>query len=119
HIRKFIEATSQPVKREDASSLLRLLHTLKAAVKHFHLEEMGKLIHHHELNLRSDLIRTDQEFMSQLSEARKDIEKGLNDVLEQVRDLIGQDYEGRGNMHEVEEQALYEFAKEMEIKHAD
>ena len=40
-------------------------------------------------------------------------------VLDQVRDLIGQDYEGRGNMHEVEESALYEFALEMENKRAD
>ena len=35
---------------------------------------------------------------------------GLKAVLEQVHDLIGQDYEGRGNMHEIEENVLYDFA---------
>jgi len=119
HVRKFIEAADQPVKREDASSMLRLLHTLKAAVKHFHLEELGRTIHKLETELRSETIATDEDFQKQLKVAKKEVEDGLASVMDQVRELIGQDYEGRGNMHEVEESALYEFAHEMEDKNVD
>lgn len=119
HLRKFIEAANRPVKREDASTLLRLLHTLKAAVKHFHLDDLGEVVHKHETLLRSETITSDQDFQNYLDAARDEIEKGLAAVLDQVRDLIGQDYEGRGNMHEVEELALYEFAREMKSRNAD
>ena len=119
HIRKFIELAGQPTRRNDSATLLRLLHTLKAAVKHFHLEELGHIVHRLETDLRSETIKTDEEFQIQLHKARKEIERGLNAMLDQVRDLIGQDYEGRGNMHEVEEAALYDFAREMEIKNVD
>lgn len=119
HIRKFIELANLQTRREDASTLLRLLHTLKAAVKHFHLDELGEIVHNQEAALRSEGIKTDADFQTALNLARVQIEEGLTHVLEQVNDLIGQDYEGRGNMHEVEESALYEFAMEMKAKNAD
>ncbi len=37
HVRTFLQVAGEPVLREDAAPLLRSLHTLKAAVKHFHL----------------------------------------------------------------------------------
>jgi two-component system, chemotaxis family, sensor kinase CheA len=119
HIRKFIEAAGQPVRREDAGALLRLLHTLKAAVRHFHLENLGDIIHQTEANLRSDSIKTDADFQRYLSESKKEIEEALRDVLNYVYDLIGQDYEGRGNMHEVEESALYDFAHQLKVQNVD
>jgi len=119
HVRKFLEAASQPVRREDAAPLLRQLHTLKAAVKHFHLEELGEMVHRFESELRSDQIKSDEDFQKQLDVARKEIGDGLAAALTHVHDLIGQDYEGRGNMHEIEESALYSFAQEMEAKNAD
>ncbi|MFY9287008.1 MAG: ATP-binding protein [Alphaproteobacteria bacterium] len=119
HIRKFVESAAQPIKREDSAAILRLLHTLKAAVKHYHLDELGDTIHRIETTLRSETITSDQMFQEHLRQAGKDIEAGLTAVMEQVRDLIGQDYEGRGNMHEVEESVVYEFAREMEARRAD
>ncbi len=119
HLRKFIEVAEQPTRRTDSAPLLRLLHTLKAAVKHFHLEELGEIVHKHEAALRDESITTDHDFQVRLDVARKEIEAGLQGVLDQVHDLIGQDYEGRGNMHEVEESALYDFAREMRGRNAD
>jgi two-component system chemotaxis sensor kinase CheA len=119
HIRKFLEAANTQATREDTAALLRLLHTLKAAVKYFHLEELGRVIHEHETHLRSEAIDSDEEFQRRLQIARKDVEVGLLAVLDQVRDLIGQDYEGNGTMHEVQEEALFEFAEAMEKRHAD
>ncbi|MDX2028637.1 MAG: ATP-binding protein [Alphaproteobacteria bacterium] len=119
HIRKFITETAQPTRREDSASLLRSLHTLKAAVKHFHLDKFSIIIHTLESDLRSSALTSEDAFQKRLRQGHKEVEDGLAAVLEQVKDLIGQDYEGRGNMHEVEESALYDFAQEMENKYAD
>ncbi|HEU0117100.1 MAG TPA: ATP-binding protein [Alphaproteobacteria bacterium] len=119
HIRKFIESAGEPIRREDSAPILRQLHTLKAAVKHFHLDDLGRTVHKLETELRGDNITSDEIFQQHLKRAQTEVEQGLVGVLDQVRDLIGQDYEGRGNMHEIEESALYEFANEMEAKRAD
>ncbi len=110
HVRQFLEQSSLPVTRETSSDLLRMLHTLKAAVKHFHLNDVGDTVHALEGILRSETITTDEQFNAELASGRRRIEKDLNDVLEQIKELIGQDYERRGNMHEIEESALYNFA---------
>ncbi len=118
-IRKFVEAANQKVKREGASPFLRTLHTLKAAVKHFHMDVLSDVIRRLENELRSETIKSDEEFQVLLEKGRIDVEQGLADVLGQVRDLIGQDYEGKGNMHEVEEATIYAFAHEMLAKNVD
>jgi len=92
---------------------------LKAAVKHFHLDELGRIIHKHEDELRDEQIKTDDDFNLHLMAAADDVATGLASVMEQVHDLIGQDYEGRGNLHEVEETALYDFAQEMKANKVD
>jgi two-component system chemotaxis sensor kinase CheA len=119
HVRKFIEESSVPTTRENSSSLLRLLHTLKAAVKHFHLNQLGQTVHNLESELRSETMVTDELFMTALAEGRRRVEDGLNDVLERIKDLIGQDYERRGNMHEIEESSLYSFALVMGVANVD
>jgi len=119
HIRKFIELAGQPAKRDDAAPLLRQLHTLKAAVRHFHLDKLGEIIHRAEADLRSDSVKSDAEFQRRLFACKKEVEDGLRTALDQVHDLIGQDYEGRGNTHEVEESALYDFARELKMRKAD
>jgi two-component system chemotaxis sensor kinase CheA len=115
HIRKFLEESTIPVTRDTSASLLRLLHTLKAAVKHFHLNDLADIVHVLESELRSDTITSDEQFMAVLSQGRNKIDIGLKQVLEQIKDLIGQDYENRGNTHEVEESALYSFALVMSV----
>lgn len=119
HVRKVIEMAKEPVRRDNAAPLLRMLHTLKAAVKHFHLEELGDLVSRLENDLRSGAITSDSEFQKCLMTGRVEVEAALNDVLAQVRNLIGQDYEGRGNTQEVLESSLYAFAQEMERRHVD
>ncbi len=115
HIRTFLEQAAQPVARDNATSLLRLLHTLKAAVKHFHLSNLAETVHGIESELRSDAITSDKEFNDILDAGRTCIEKELNAVLDTIRDLIGQDYERRGNMREIEESTLYNFALVMNV----
>jgi two-component system chemotaxis sensor kinase CheA len=119
HIRKFLEEAQRNPRRETGAPLLRSLHTLKAAVKHFHLDKLGNIISRFETDLRSDIITTDDDFRRCLAAGSDEMEKELGDVLGQVRDLIGQDYEGRGTMHEVEESVLYDFAREMSAANAD
>ena len=55
HIREFLDAAEAPdIKRNEAAPLLRSLHTLKAAVKHFHLAVLGEIVHKLEMDLRSE-----------------------------------------------------------------
>jgi len=119
-LREFTEAAERAdVKRAEAAPLLRLLHTLKAAVKHFHLVELSSLIHRLELDLRSEALTSDELFRRQLKTGAEKVAAALARVKDEVRDLVGNDYEWRGNMHEVEETAIYDFAREMEERHAD
>jgi len=115
HVRRFLEEASQPVTRENSSSLLRMLHTLKAAVKHFHLNALGETVHRLEADLRSEMITNEEQFSATMHSGRRHIEAELAAVLEQIKDMIGQDYERRGNMHEIEESALYSFALVMNV----
>jgi two-component system chemotaxis sensor kinase CheA len=115
HVRKFIEEAGHPTMRKDADSLLRLLHTLKAAVKHFHLNALGDVVHSLESELRNENITSDERFMEVLTSGRNRVDIELTAVLDQIKDLIGQDYERRGNMHEIEESALYSFALVMGV----
>lgn len=110
HIRRFLEESALPVKLEDTSSLLRLLHTLKAAVKHFHVGELSATIHELETDLRAADVTTDERFHEIMERGRVRIKKQLDAALEQIKDMIGHDYENRGNMHEIEESTLYSFA---------
>ncbi|MDP9127670.1 MAG: Hpt domain-containing protein, partial [Pseudomonadota bacterium] len=119
HVRKFIDEASRPVRREDASPLLRSLHTLKAAVKHFHLEALGETFHTLESDLRGENAANDQDFQARLRSGQGEVADGLKAILEKVHDLIGQDYEGRGSMHEVQESAMYAFAQELEDHNVD
>jgi two-component system chemotaxis sensor kinase CheA len=119
HVRKFLEESLVPTTREKSESLQRLLHTLKAAVKHFHLNALGDVVHELESELRSESIASDEQFMAALAAGRRRIEDQLNDVLDKIRDLLGQDYERRGNMHEIEESALYSFALVMGVANVD
>jgi len=120
HIREFLDAAEAPdIKRNEAAPLLRSLHTLKAAVKHFHLAVLGDIVHKLEMDLRSDKINSDAMFVEVLHEGSKKIAVALADVKNEVRDLVGQDYERRGNMHEVEESAIHAFAREMQAHNVD
>jgi len=119
-LREFLEMSERPdIKRDESAPLLRFLHTLKAAVMHFHLMELGEVIHRLEIELRSDTITSDQIFQQRLKAGRQRIADALAKVKTEVRDLIGQDYEWRDNTHEVEESAIYEFVQAMQKKKTD
>jgi two-component system chemotaxis sensor kinase CheA len=115
HLRTFLEQANSPDVCENKASLLRLLHTLKAAVKHFHLRNLAETVHSLESELRSETIQTDEEFKKILNAGRHCVDRELSTVLDTIKDLIGQDYERRGNMREIEESALYNFALVMNI----
>jgi two-component system, chemotaxis family, sensor kinase CheA len=113
HLRKFVDESKIPVKRADSASILRLLHTLKAAAKHFFLESLADVIRMLEVELRSPSLQSEQDFQRRLRRGGEEVEACVDAVLEQIGDLIGQDYEGRGNMHEVDESLIYDFARQM------
>ena len=115
HIRKFLEESAIPVTRANSSSLLSMLHTLKAAVKHFNLTDLGKTIHTLESQLRSESISSDDAFMAAMAAGRRQISIELNDVIDAIKDLIGDDYENKGSIHEIEESKLYSFALVMNV----
>ncbi|MGE3624245.1 MAG: ATP-binding protein [Bdellovibrionales bacterium] len=115
HLREFLDAAdTQNVKRAEAAPLLRSLHTLKAAVKHFHLTDLGEIIHHLEIELRGEDVASDDVFQRRLKAGAQKIAEAFAAVKNEVRDLVGQDYEWRGNTHEVDESAIHEFVHEME-----
>ena len=109
-IRSFLEQAGMPVTRETSEPLLRLLHTLKASAKHFHLKYLANLIHSLESDLRSEAVASDTSFKRILLAGRAAIEKELNSVLDSLKEIMGQDYEKRGNSREIEESTLYNFA---------
>ncbi len=115
HLRKFLEESAVPVHYSDAAPLLRMLHTLKAAVNHFHLSDLGKTIHALETNLRSAGEISDTAFMDAIAAGRQQIQADLAETLESIKDMIGRDYESRGNIREIEESALYNFALLMKV----
>jgi two-component system chemotaxis sensor kinase CheA len=120
HLREFLDVSERAdIRRDEAAALLRSLHTLKAAVMHFHLVELGDIISKLEVDLRSDAITSDGMFQSQLKDGRERITEALIKVKNEVRDLVGHDYEWRDNTHEVEESAIYEFVQAMQTKQAD
>jgi len=120
HLREFLDSAEQPnIKRAEAAPLLRSMHTLKAAVKHFHLAELGDIVHKLENDLRSDQIKSDEMFQQALRVGCRQIAEALTKVKSEVRDLVGQDYEWRGNMHEVEESAILDFVREMHARKTD
>ncbi|MDE1901874.1 MAG: hypothetical protein KGI37_09555 [Alphaproteobacteria bacterium] len=115
HVRRFIEESALPIRRDEASGLLRMLHTLKAAVKHFHFNELADTVHMLESELRSETVTSDAQFMEILQAGRRRVEDGLKAVFASTKDLIGVDYEQNGNVHEVSEEALYSFALLMSV----
>jgi two-component system chemotaxis sensor kinase CheA len=119
HLRKFVEESKIPTKRAESSSILRLLHTLKAAAKHFFLENLADVIRQLEAELRSPSIRNEDDFQQRLHRGGEQVESCVRAILDQVGDLIGQDYEGRGNTHEVDENAIYDFARKLREQQVD
>jgi len=120
HVREFLDLADKPdLKREDSAPQLRSLHTLKAAVKHFHLAELGDIVHQLESDLRSEKIKTDEDFQQIMRDGCKLISEALAGLKIEVRELVGHDYEWRGNTHDVEESAIQEFVREMHARKTD
>lgn len=118
HVREFLDhAAKTGVSFKDSSSILRELHTLKAAVKQFNLIDLGDTIHESENFLREPEVRDDASFLPRLKEVRQKIEDSLARVTDEVSSLIGTEYEWRGNVHEIGEDDIYIFAEHMAAAH--
>ncbi len=115
HLRTFLEQAAVPVARDKSMPIMRLVHTLKAAVKHFHLKTLAETLHKLESDLRSETVTSDEEFMRIMDSGRIMVERQLRMLLDTIKDVIGQDYERRGNTRELEESALYSFALVMNV----
>lgn len=111
HVRDFIKLTGRKDNTLEASAeILREAHTLKAGVKQFNLMDFGDLLHRSETDLRDPAIKTDEEFRERLITVRQNVEDALHGVTEEVSALIGTEYEWRGNVREIGEDDIYDFA---------
>lgn len=113
HARKFIEE-GRGYTGGDTEGLMRSLHTLKAAVKYFHFDEMGEVIHQLETDLRA--VSDEGAFIDKLRSGCALVEGYLEKALETVHDLVGKNFDGEGNLIEVDEQVIYDFAQEMKAR---
>ena len=117
HVRDFLEhAQKDNVSIKDSSSILRELHTLKAAVKQFNLIDLGDVIHESENSLRDPSVKTDELFLPRLKESCEKVSESLARVTDEVSSLIGTEYEWRGNVHEIGEEDIYKFAEYLETE---
>jgi signal transduction histidine kinase len=120
NLREFLDsASSAKLTLNEAPSLLRQLHTLKATIKQFNLLELADIIHEVESDLRSPLVTDDAAFLAQLQAGRQRLAEALLRVTDEVKGLIGGEHEWRGNVREIEEKDLYAFALEMRERGAD
>ncbi|MBP7252971.1 MAG: sensor histidine kinase [Alphaproteobacteria bacterium] len=111
HVREFIAYTSNGnLTLRDMPDLMRQLHTLKGAVRHFDLLKFGSLIHEIESQIRSSTISSDTDLQLLVATAHDAIAAEFGRVLVEVRDLIGEEEEGRGNVYEIREDVIYDFA---------
>lgn len=120
HVREFIAYTgSGNLTLRDMPDLMRQLHTLKGAVRHFDLLKFGSLIHDIESQIRSSTIATDTDMQLLVATAHDAIAAEFGRVLVEVRDLIGEEEEGRGNVYEIREDVIYDFADHLKSLKAD
>ncbi|MER2520397.1 MAG: ATP-binding protein [Bdellovibrionales bacterium] len=117
HIRKFIEVAAEPLQKDYVAAILRSLHTLKAAAKHFHLTKLNETIRTIESDLRAPQI-SEENFLKRLKSGREEVSQELNNVMEELRNFTGQDYEGHVTLHEVDENLIYDFARAMRKQNA-
>lgn len=120
HLRDFLaQAEKAGVGIKDSDNLLRQLHTLKAAVKQFNLLKLGDTIHNLENELRDAGQINEKTFVEKLCEGKKRIITEMNIVLEEVKELMGSELEYRGSVREIDENQIYEFARDMHRANTD
>ena len=111
HIREFIALTARTdLNLTDIPNMLRQLHTLKAAVRHFNLIKFGELIHEVETQLRSTDIADETDLQLIAATTHDAIAAEFGRVLVEVRDLIGVEEEQRGTVYEISEDRIYAYA---------
>ncbi len=114
HLRVFLnEAGTRTVGVKNSAALLRQLHTLKATVRHFNLVELAQILHEVENDLRGPEAEVDAEFRARLDAGRTRIAAALLTVTDEVSELLGGEHEWRGNVREIDEDSLYDFARMM------
>lgn len=119
NLQEFLDAANAPgLWLRDAPVLLRQLHTLKAAVRHFSLIDLGNVIHAAELALRAPSITDDETFRNELQKNRRKIADAMNVVMQEIGELMGSGTGDNryGAMREIAEADLYDFAREMQRK---
>lgn len=117
HLRNFlVVANSSKITLNESKSVLRQLHTLKAAVRHFNLLELGEIIHQTEMDLKSPAVANDEMFRKHLLTGRQRMSIALDHVMKDVRELINNEHDLHGTIREIEEARLYSFASELQSK---
>lgn len=120
HVRDFLgSAEREGLTLADAPKMLRQIHTLKATVKQFNLVDFGEVMHAAENELRDPEVISDEIFVQRLGQVRQKIGDALARVTDEVSSLIGTEYEWRGNVREIGEDDIYDFAVEMKSRNVD
>lgn len=120
HIRDFLRDSGRSeVGLDDAAGVMRQLHTIKGAVRHFNLLSFGNVVHECETLLRVQDIKGDAEFRAALQQIRPRVEAELALALEDVKDIVDVEEQKLGNFYEISEQAIYDFVGWMNERNAD
>lgn len=115
YLRDFIVAANKPgLTLTDAPPLLRQLHTLKAAVRHFGLLEMGDIVQQLESDLRGAGVATDKQFRQNLLDGRQKISTELDRIMSEFHELIGNENDWGSVVREIDETDLYSFAQKLQ-----
>jgi len=120
HIREFIAYTDRmDLTLNDLPDIMRQLHTLKAAVRHFDLMKFGTIIHNVESQIRQAEMQSETDMQLLLATAHDVIAAEFGRVLVEVRELIGAEDEQRGTVYELSEDSVYAFADFLKTHHVD
>lgn len=118
HIREFVAFTgNDTIGLQDLPHIMRQLHTLKAAVRHFDLIKFGSLLHDIESQIRNADLASEQDLHLLMATAHDAINAEFGRVLVEVRDLIGIEDEQRGTVYEISEDQVYDFADFLKNHH--
>lgn len=119
-VREFITIARKPNNvLSDAPAILRHLHTLKSGLRHFSLRKFADIIHKLEDELRAPAIDNNNLFSRHLNDAAALVEGELNNLLQLIREIMGEADAGQGNVYQISEHKIYAFAEKLKKSNID
>ncbi len=96
----------------------RQVHTLKGAVMHFKMEKLGEELHNLESVLRECREKPITEIKDAIGQSRGDVQLEYGRIQNSLRDVIGEEEKYPQGLIEVDEEAVYDFARLLKKQNA-